>query len=283
MSCQKCWMTGPLALPESKGRVTRRQISSVGAIVVLTVDVMVSADACSLWVIPFMIWGQLAWRHCRGSLTMFRKTKRTEQITNPVLAHEKLLGLMSCLLQWMSFLGWRVSLKHSCGCLCSSLEGTRQAAPIYFMGCLLCLVLGKWVSAAVGLRGPSNGSFRELALWIWEQGCSGKGLAQWGRDSSFPAIQKWKRTVRFSIQTGKSKTDIISWQVVTSVPSCFQIVLVGADFREETNTDTNQLHGDRQTMKCWESLLKVCNFQWNCWLVITWPLNDTARLGGNYN
>lgn len=60
MSCQKCWMTGPLALPESKGRVTRRQISSVGAIVVLTVDVMVSADAHSLWVIPFMIWGQLA-------------------------------------------------------------------------------------------------------------------------------------------------------------------------------------------------------------------------------
>lgn len=93
-------MTGPLALPESKGWVTRRrQISSVGAIVVLTVDMMVSADAHSLWVIPFMIWGQLAWRHCRGSVTVFRKTKRTEQITNPVSAHEKLIGLMSHLPQ----------------------------------------------------------------------------------------------------------------------------------------------------------------------------------------
>lgn len=61
MSCQKGWMTGPLAFPESKGWVTRRrQISSVGAIVVLTVNVMVSADAHSLWVITFMIWGQLS-------------------------------------------------------------------------------------------------------------------------------------------------------------------------------------------------------------------------------
>lgn len=57
------------------------------------------------------------------------------------------------------------------------------------------------------------------------------------------------------------------------MPSCFQIVLVGADFREETSTDTNQLHGDRQTVRCWESLLKVYNFRWNRWLAISWPLN----------
>ena len=183
----------------------------------------------------------------------------------------------------MSFLGWKGSLQHSCGSLCSSLEGTRQAAPIYLMGCLLCLFPGKWVSTAFGLQGPSNGSFREPALWRWEQGCSGKGLAQWGPDSSFPAIQKWKRTIRFSIQTGKSKPDIISWQVVTSVLSCFQIVLVGSDLKEETNTDTNQLHGDQQTTKCWESLQKVCNFQWNRWLVITLLLNEHHPAGWDYN
>lgn len=62
-------------------------------------------------------------------------------------------------------------------------------------------------------------------------------------------------------------------------PNCFS----RRRLREETNTDTNQLHGDRQTMKCWESRLKVYNFQWNCCLVITLLLNDTARLGGNYN
>lgn len=61
MSCQKGWMTGPLALRESKGWVTRRrQISSVGAIVVLTVNVTVSADTHSFWVIALMIWGQLS-------------------------------------------------------------------------------------------------------------------------------------------------------------------------------------------------------------------------------